>query len=676
MRVAAVLLLLALPSLGASAVSAQAPVARFVDVPPVAPDDGTAFLVGVEVEGAPFARADLRVAWGPEGRVASRTWNGTDWARADRYAVTVALDGAGRWRGEVAIAANPDSANRAAFLAEPATVRVAARGGPEDAATLPPARLEVVPVAASARAVAFVGDVPALAAPAGVPGSFPALDGTAWLALPPGADAVSADGGDPAPPAAPPALLLVEVAPAAPEAVVVAAPEGGAFCLVAAGRARCASTPPDARVVFADDAEVAAWGERVDLPLGLPLADARGNVTLAWGTRALDFVAWTGASRLETFRPDGSSSRLGRSDLAPAPFRASGGRALVAPYDTFAAFAEVVEGAREALVGEVYTFTSPEMAALVAEAARRGVDVRILVEEDPVGGRTDGALAAVAAAGADVRTIRHGRYSTLHAKWIAADGERALVTTDNWNAGAFPPDGEGGTRGYGLLVESEDLALALEDVWERDARGPDVRPWEGTAEPVPPATWRPRGPTGVALAPFEGRLLLAPDHALDEVVAAVGSAEREVLAAALRLDPAWSPNPLAESYAAAAARGVDVRVLLAAAPEGRDNAAAAAALVARGVDARVEVSEEVRLLHAKTWVVDGERVLVGSLNGNRASAEDNREVVLDVWSRAAAGYFAQVFGRDRDAEVPAVAGPLVAFVLFSSVVFTRRAHRP
>lgn len=56
-------------------------------------------------------------------------------------------------------------------------------------------------------------------------------------------------------------------------------------------------------------------------------------------------------------------------------------------------------------------------------------------------------------------------------------------------------------------------------------------------------------------------------------------------------------------------------------------------------------------IHAKGVVVDGETVLVGSLNWNDHSARENREVVVALAGQGPAGYFGRVFADDWQAAV-------------------------
>lgn len=97
---------------------------------------------------------------------------------------------------------------------------------------------------------------------------------------------------------------------------------------------------------------------------------------------------------------------------------------------------------------------------------------------------------------------------------------------------------------------------------------------------------------------------------------------------------------LLDALAAAAARGVDVRICLDAGPdpvtgaEEDKNQAAAAWLAAHGV--RVVRDEAKVTTHAKVVVVDGRWMMAGSHNWTRAAMTTNREISLLVDDPAAA----------------------------------------
>ncbi|HEX2066156.1 MAG TPA: phospholipase D-like domain-containing protein, partial [Candidatus Thermoplasmatota archaeon] len=152
------------------------------------------------------------------------------------------------------------------------------------------------------------------------------------------------------------------------------------------------------------------------------------------------------------------------------------------------------------------------------------------------------------------------------------------------------------------------------------------------------------------------------DPRTDPLAALVAGATRRVeaqqldLALEARNSLGWrSPDPLHAALAAAARRGVPVRVL-AAAPFSSDdagNAAALASLAASGAQAATFQRPGIQALHNKGLVVD-DAVVVGSLNGNHHSRSANREVALLVRGPGVADWFAGLFASDWDPPPPAV----------------------
>jgi phosphatidylserine/phosphatidylglycerophosphate/cardiolipin synthase-like enzyme len=95
-----------------------------------------------------------------------------------------------------------------------------------------------------------------------------------------------------------------------------------------------------------------------------------------------------------------------------------------------------------------------------------------------------------------------------------------------------------------------------------------------------------------------------------------------------------------EALGDAAARGVQVRVLLD--DQIGSNADAAERLRHRGVDAKVDGSDVD--VHAKSWIVDGNRALVGSTNWSDSSIERNHECNLLLENGPGPAYFEAWFG--------------------------------
>lgn len=100
---------------------------------------------------------------------------------------------------------------------------------------------------------------------------------------------------------------------------------------------------------------------------------------------------------------------------------------------------------------------------------------------------------------------------------------------------------------------------------------------------------------------------------------------------------------LREAVASAAGRGVDVKIILD--PTVDSNLDTAEFLKARGAQVRWG-SQEYKYTHAKSAVVDGKKVVVGSINWSGNAMRNNREAAVVVEDEETAEEFERVFAED------------------------------
>ncbi|UTF53412.1 phospholipase D-like domain-containing protein [Natronosalvus rutilus] len=246
-----------------------------------------------------------------------------------------------------------------------------------------------------------------------------------------------------------------------------------------------------------------------------------------------------------------------------------------------------------------------------------------------------------------------------HPKYAVVD-ETVLVSTENWS-----PSGLGGasSRGWGVVVENRAFARDLEAVFRADADGWDVTSWADhheTAtfvEPDPATVTYPTvyEPEPVALEGAE--LLLAPDNAEGRLLELLEGAEESIDVTQASIGDDASAL---EATIEAAERGVEVRVLLDASwyneADNRqviERLETAAARDDLPLEARlVEPGERFEKIHAKGVIVDGDTVVLGSLNWNWNSLRNNREVVLALHGESVASYYTAVFEADWEETTP------------------------
>ncbi|MSP11843.1 MAG: hypothetical protein EXR62_02680 [Chloroflexi bacterium] len=368
---------------------------------------------------------------------------------------------------------------------------------------------------------------------------------------------------------------------------------------------------------------------------------------------------------------------------------------------------------------ESYTFEHPGLSQVLADKARAGVSVTLLLEGDPVGGIPDEErwfAAQISAAGGQVlfmvndRNAAHDRYQAVHAKFAVVDDTWLMVSSENWTPRSMPTPGSiplpGAATGQrlppsrrGYLISTNAAALvsraAAIFAADTDRQHADIYAWnrQDVKYGMPPVDFTPAYTretnyyTVRAAQPLEmasvgqWELIAAPEETAgtqDEVLqlldrAGVGD---EVLIEQLDEPLAWGPsgapwpNPRIEKYIAAARQGARVTILLDGFftslydPRGNNGTRQALQRLAQeeGLDLQVRLGNPTGLgIHGKLILVrhGAEHwVHIGSLNGSETSAKNNRELVLQVDSAPAYAYLARIFWWDWQISQPQLFLPL------------------
>jgi phosphatidylserine/phosphatidylglycerophosphate/cardiolipin synthase-like enzyme len=445
------------------------------------------------------------------------------------------------------------------------------------------------------------------------------------------------------------------------EFVVVSAPRETTVTLSDGETTVDASVPAGRAALSSDPTATRPLVDRPVIPVsGLELANGGERLVLSVEGRVVDTLVYENA-------PDGE--RLVRDDerrwlpigYEPRPVVPRGAARVTAfalP-DSPDLPVETLRAADERILLAGYTLTSARVARALVAARERGVRVRVLVDDAPVGGLSSRAartLDRLARAGVEVRVIggEGARFSFHHPKYAVIDDDRALVLTENWK-----PAGTGGrsSRGWGVRIDSPRVAGDLADLFANDATGRDVTPWtrfrrgRAFSEGDPPSEQAfPTRHDPERVRVESVRLLTAPGNAESAVVGVIDRADERVDIVQVSVE---RDHPFVEATVDAARRGVRVRILLSGAWYVREENAATAEWLNRRaanedlpLEARVaDPGAQYEKIHAKGVIAD-ETVLVGSLNWNRHSSRENREVVVALDGEAVVGYYREVFAAD------------------------------
>ncbi|MBI5494824.1 MAG: hypothetical protein HY904_07325 [Deltaproteobacteria bacterium] len=391
-------------------------------------------------------------------------------------------------------------------------------------------------------------------------------------------------------------------------------------------------------------------------------------------------------------------SRFVTSRLAGVTARVTCGSA---PENQFTLLAEAFDQAKQRIRINVYQLTNPLLADHLLAALDRGVQVTLLLEGVPVGGMPDDErvlLDGLAHRGARVLFLAqrepkdpvHPRYRFDHAKYALIDDRLAIIGTENYGKTGHPADPSHGNRGFEVAIEEPGFVALLADVFETDTdpahldlvgindsafdpyglptRDPNFQLSKEFRKGLYPERRKPLTVQGK----MDLEIVMSPDNSLHEqssILGMIARARREVLVLQNSIPRFWgkgqkasddTPNLALAAVLAAARRGVTVRVLMdgtwynAEEQDARDNDDTARYLneVAQkeglNLSAKVINLETAHLekIHAKSVMVDGEEVLVSSINWSENSFKGNREMGVIIRHPDVTAYYRELFWRD------------------------------
>ncbi len=303
--------------------------------------------------------------------------------------------------------------------------------------------------------------------------------------------------------------------------------------------------------------------------------------------------------------------RRERPDVATPVPGAAAGRGIVGvfvePEDGRGPILDEIEAARDEITLAIYLISDNEIIDALGAAAARGVHVRVLLEEHPFGGGggQPETFERLAAAGIDIRWSNPAfRFS--HVKTFTMDRQVAVIMNQNLTWSSFEQNRELGV----VTTRPRDVAEALA-LFEAD--------WERAAEPPAEA---------LVVSPTNSRVVL-----LDLIASARRSLD--VYAEVIR------DEEFVDALAAAARRGVDVRIVMSKGDERQS--ATLRDLADAGVGVRL-VSDI--YIHAKLFLADGDRAYVGSQNMTATSLDQNREIGIVIDDPAGVARIARAFATD------------------------------
>ncbi len=302
------------------------------------------------------------------------------------------------------------------------------------------------------------------------------------------------------------------------------------------------------------------------------------------------------------------------------------------PEAGIAPFMALVRSASRSIDLVMYELEDPAVFAVLADASRRGVAVRVILNgrfySSPGasfvrGNPNEMAYAALVRAGIPVRWASPG-FTYTHEKAMAVDGARLLVMSFNLVPKYYPTG-----RDFGVIDGDLADVAAMEEAFAAD--------WSAAAGGDP------------AAAPPGNALVWSPGSR-GALVAMIAAASRTLEV----YNEEMADEAVTDALAAAARRGVAVRIVMTWAAEwvpAWRKLAAAGAKVRTYPDAA-----NGRYIHAKMIAADGARAFVGSENFSATSLEENRELGVMLADLRALAVLRAAFEEDWGAAAPFARG--------------------
>ncbi len=253
---------------------------------------------------------------------------------------------------------------------------------------------------------------------------------------------------------------------------------------------------------------------------------------------------------------------------------------------------DAINNAHQSVWLEMYLLTDKNIIQALEDAAGRHVDVRVMLEPNPLGGSSQATLDALKAAGVSTESTNPS-FKITHEKGMIIDGNTAFIMTSNFTYSAL----NGKNREYDVIDTVPQDVKEVIDIFNAD--------WDRST---------------VQLS--DNNLVVSPVNARNDLTTLISSAQQSLIIEAEEL---YDTN-IAQAIAADAQRGVQVQVVLPT-PQTQPDSNSNGIAIIKAAGAQVKEDPQL-IMHAKMLVVDGKQAFVGSENFSTASLDSNRELGL------------------------------------------------
>jgi cardiolipin synthase A/B len=273
-----------------------------------------------------------------------------------------------------------------------------------------------------------------------------------------------------------------------------------------------------------------------------------------------------------------------------------------------------INNATTSVYVELYLLTDTNVINALENAAKRGLDVRVMLDPDPDGVGTTGpaqTLQDLSAAGAQTEDSSPS-FTFTHEKGMIIDGKTAYIMTCNLTQAALGGSSSTTNREYGIVdTESTDVKAVL-GIFNAD--------WNRASYTL-----------------TDSDLVLSPVNSRSDFVALINQAQSSLKIEAEEMQD----TSIEQAIVSAEARGVSVQVILPS--DDSSNSSGITTLKNGGVSV---YEDNTFYMHAKLIIADGTEAFVGSENISTTSLDDNRELGILLGKASVITTLANTFSTD------------------------------
>ena len=254
----------------------------------------------------------------------------------------------------------------------------------------------------------------------------------------------------------------------------------------------------------------------------------------------------------------------------------------------------LIESATTSILFTIYDFSDPRIEDYLADAAARGVAVKVMVDPGERLALTDskGIVADLVRAGITVRSANPA-YRITHAKYFVVDGTTAYISGNNFTYA----DGKK-NRAFAIITTDTKVVRDLTTIFWSDWQRKPVTPDQLTSD----------------------RIIVSPLNAGARIKAMIDGATTSIVIATQYL----KSDMVNQALAAAATRGVKVQAITDGTNADSRTAAADAKAFIGGDTVRVAMTP---YYHVKMMIIDGTQMFVGSQNYSDPPLTDGNPLI-------------------------------------------------